>query len=111
MINVFRTANDQKSSGTRLQIHGTDAESDPAPCYSTITPHVARTTVLSVDNILISLIYNQTLHFRTVQRAMSVSSESAARHEVEETLHATLYPGTKIMADCTTPLPKDRNLY
>ncbi|KAG9229953.1 major facilitator superfamily domain-containing protein [Amylocarpus encephaloides] len=32
-------------------------------------------------------------------RTMSVESESAARHEVEETLHATLYPGTEIMTD------------
>jgi hypothetical protein len=38
-------------------------------------------------------------------RTMFVESESAARHEVEETLHATLYPGTEIMTDGTSPLP------
>ena len=33
---------------------------------------------------------------------MSVSSENAARHEVEQTLHATLYPGTEVMTDGTS---------
>ncbi|KAH6683864.1 putative MFS transporter [Halenospora varia] len=30
---------------------------------------------------------------------MSISSENSARHEVEETLHTVLYPGTEIMTD------------
>ena len=32
-------------------------------------------------------------------RNMSTQSETATRLEVEKALHATLYPGTEIMAD------------
>jgi hypothetical protein len=30
---------------------------------------------------------------------LSTSAETAARHEIEETLHTVLYPGTEVMTD------------
>lgn len=41
------------------------------------------------------------------ERTLSVTNELVARHEVEETLHATLYPGTEIMTDGTVCLLYD----
>lgn len=32
----------------------------------------------------------------------STSSETAARHEIEETVQTVLYPGTEVMADSTS---------
>lgn len=43
-----------------------------------------------------------------MDHGISTADQTAARHEVEEVLHTTIYPGTEVMTDGTLLIARDQ---